>query len=309
MKKHSETNGTADAPRELQSETLLTMAREYFATDFSHSDRRACPDRLTLNSLAQGGRLPDAALRAHLFGCSACFQAYRAARAACPAPVRMGLDWRNHWRRLSIMKFGGLPLAVVLASAAFLLGICLLTWARWRAEHSPDLSLSVTTEQAAPTLTPTLQTIPQTPTVQPAAPVEQVNELTAPPTNSPVKPHSVGPAASTTVRVDLNEYVALRGVTEQSGSGKQVINLAPVLTRLQLRLPEGSPTGAFTISLVDAYNRVLASTIASSSAGNRLVATFDLGPIAAKAYCLRIFHPAEPPSCYPVLIQAQNRNP
>jgi hypothetical protein len=268
----TQVNDAGEMEPELQAEGLTELARAYFAHDFPNPARHDCPERATLRASAQTGRLPDDALRAHLFGCSECFQDYRAARQV-PAPVT------SSWSDLLRARFTLKPALAWTGAALLLLTAGLFSWTNRRSEAQPGAALT-----QAQTPTPTLPVMPSVAPSQVPAPRRS--------------------AAATTVQVDLNAYLALRDVTEPSGARPQAIALSPVRTRLHLRLPEGSLPGGYTVSLLDEFDRAIATERATSRDGQRLSVLLDLRGADARSYRLRLQFPGEPPALYPVRVTA-----
>lgn len=283
--------GMKNQTREVQPETLHELACEYFGNDFPNPDRHACPDQTSLLATARTGRLPDDSLRAHLFGCSACFTAYRTALATQHAivPAITGQATPSFWRawparvRESFARQPGFAWATVtflLLTVSFL--TWMLMWTRWR--NTPP-SLAV-----IPTLT---QTPPST---VPAQPV-----LTELPASAPPRP-TVASKISATLDVDLSEYVALRDAAAPEAQARPVIKLTPVPTQLRLRLPEGSLAGLYTVRLLDERDQTVASTKTTSRDGTQLDVTLNLQGVALKRHRLELHHVGQPPGVYTVLV-------
>ena len=256
-------------PLELHPDALRELASDYFAEDFPNPDRSDCPAPARLQSLAQTGGLPDDQLRAHLFGCSACFTAYREARALRPVAAP-----QESWRDKLATTFAWRPGLAWAGAAVLLLG---LVWLMRTPRHSEQAAPPVLLANQSPT--PTLAPVPSLVTATPA------------------------PAALTQavdLPVDLNDYLALRDVT--APNGERVIRLTPTLTHLQLRLPEGSLPGAYTVSLVDDAERPVLPAQTLRRRGDSLLALFDLRRLAAKRVRLRVQAAGEAPDFYPVQI-------
>lgn len=259
---------------ELHPDRLRELASEYFAEDFPNPDRRACPAPARLQSLAQTGGLPADELRAHLFGCSTCFTAYREARALRPvaAPPR---TWRDHLAT----TFAWRPGLAWAGAAVLLLGIIWLTRAPRRNAPS-SAPILIAQQSPEPTATPA-------PTLAPVT--------------GPTAPVALAKA------VDLNDYLALRDVA--AATGERTIQLAPVLTRLQLRLPEGSLPGVYSISLVGDSDKPILPPQNVSRHRDTLTVTLNLRRLAAKKLRLRIQGGGEAPDFYPLQIGSAPRRP
>jgi hypothetical protein len=265
---------TKGEPLELNSGALRELAGEYFAEDFPNPDRRDCPAPARLQALAQTDRLPDDELRAHLFGCSACFTAYREARAMQPVATPE-LSWRD---KLAT-TFTWRPGLAWAGAAVLLLGLSWLMRAPRHNEPSPAPSL-LAQQSPTPTVTPAPTLVLETP---------------------PSAPDAI------TKAVDLNNYLALRDAAATNGD--RTIQLAPVLTRLQLRLPEGSLSGVYSVSLWGESNQTVLPAQTVRRRGNTLTATMDLRRFGAKNLRLRIQGPGEAPDFYPVQIGTAPRQP
>ncbi len=257
---------------ELHPDALRELASNYFAEDFPNPDRSDCPAPARLQALAQTGRLPDDELRAHLFGCSACFTAYREARALLPVAAPP-----LSWREKLATTFTWRPGLAWAGAAILLLGLIWFTRTQRRSEPTASPVL-LANQSPTPTLAPA-------PTLTPAPPAP----------------------AAITQPVDLNDYLALRDVT--APNGERVIRLTPKLTRLQLRLPEGSLPGAYVVSLVDDAESPVLPTQKLRRRGDSLLALLDLRRLAAKRVRLRIQASGEAPDFYPVQISSATRQP
>lgn len=288
-----EEQGMEHPSHAVEPETLHELARTYFGTDFPNPEHQACPDRAALLASAQTGRLPDDTLRAHLFGCSACFTEYRTALASRHAivPAITGQASPSFWRAWPAKvcaAFAPHPGLAWASLTLLLIAASLITWIRWH--NTPS----------SPLATPNLaQTQPST-NQSPLASVEAPTTTPQPPTN-PTTATVTAP-----VRVDLNEYIALRDATEASTQGKSAIKLTPVPTQLRLRLPEGSPAGTYTVQLLDERSHPVATTTAQSRGGQHLNATLDLRGVAAQRYQLEVQPPSGPPLRCPVQVSARN---
>lgn len=284
--------------REIEPDELIEFAREYFAADFPNPDRGSCPDRATLDSLARSGSLPDDELRAHLFGCSNCFSEYRTALAERPqiSPVvSQKPSWQDRWRGVWTSFIPSLRPSLAWTSAIALV-IALSVWVAWRkGTDAPPQNVVQHSSQRDVSPSATAPSVP--------APMPQNDRIIEPPVPRPhldKKQRIVEPAVEATVSIDLNELVAMRGVSDSSRLGSKVIMLSPVRTRLKLRLPEGSLAGRYTVSLVDKDERAITFKEASSPDGRTLVATLDFKDINNNGLRLKIQRQSEPADFYPV---------
>lgn len=295
-------------------EEITALAQTYFATDFPNSERLGCPTTATLRSLVRADELPDDLLRAHMFGCSECFQEYRAAlearRSAAPLP---NVSWLS---RLKATLTG--QRTPVFAGALSLVLLCFIgayVWQKLRAVPAPivahnDAASANTSQDASSTdarasVTPGSVTEAERQTEQPAH--------VAPTNQKPVSPQRPRPTdqpprdliAMNTVKVDLEDYTALRGGADTGGGQAQTIKLSRTRTRLLLTLPEGSLEGLYDVSIVDASGNSLATAKARSADGQTIAATLDLQKLPVQKYRLRISREGEAPGYYPIILETQ----
>ncbi len=279
---------------EREVEQLIGFAQEYFATDFPNPTRAECPSPTAMQTLARSGELPDDELCDHLFGCSECFRAYRAAleagRVTAPA---IAASWRREWRERMAATFALKP---AFALTVILLAVSGALWLTWR-------------EQAIPATPRTAQLQPQpTVTVPSPAAEEQSLRQEAPGKRAGSKPSAPprahrAPAPLTVVEADLDELVAMRDVTASRVEAK-AITLRQTRTLLKLTLPENSRPGVYRASIVNAAGQPLLTQRASSDGGVNLGLEFDLRKLAAGSYQLRLARRGAVPSNYPVKIVA-----
>jgi len=289
--------------RKMEPDKLIEFAREYFAADFPNPDRRGCPDRATLDSLARSGRLPDDDLRAHLFGCSDCFNEYRTALAERPqmSPVISRKEsWQDRWRAAwtPIIR----P-SLAWASAAALV-IALAVWTTRRAEpEAPSQNIAQHRSQAGAS-SPAPALSDPAPTPQIASTVESL----APQPRLIMKRRKAVPAVEATVSVDLNEYVAMRDVKGTNRFIQPAITLQAVRTRLKLNFPEGSLAGTYNVSLLDEFDIAIVANTATSRDGKKLVTVLDLRGVRPKSYQLSLEHQEEWSESYSVVVVKPKRS-
>lgn len=277
-------------------EQLITFGREYFATDFPNPARVGCPSPGALQTLARSDELPGDELCDHLFGCSECFRAYRAAletsKATAPA---VAASWWSDWRERLVAVFTLKP-AFALAGVVILLAVSGALWLAWRDKAIPA------TPRAAQ-----VQPQPSAMISSPAA-EEQSSRHEAPgkradsKTSAPPRARRA-PAPLTVVEADLDEFVAMRDVTA-SGAQAKAITLRQARTLLKLTLPENSWPGVYHASIINAAGQSLLTQRASSPDGVNLRLEFDLRNLAAGNYHLRLARQGAMPSSYPVKIVA-----
>ncbi len=285
---------------EISPDELIQFARDHFANEFPNPTGRDCPNGATLNSLARSGRLPDDQLRAHLFGCSNCFQEYRQALAerrqplaaipesSWPETLRAKIETAADWFRPKLVWAG--------AATALLLGFAI--WTVWRAH--PGAS----TPDAAPQI---LQA--QSPSPAPAQPnpipLEQVARVAEPPAPQPslsARRPKVAFAIEATVNIDLNEFIAMRNLETANQVTRKIIQLQAVQTRIKLNLPEGSLAGKYQVSLLDEFDSPLVTKTVTSCKGRQLVSVLDLRRIPTGSYQLSLKHKTEWAESYPAFV-------
>ncbi|MGH9846595.1 MAG: hypothetical protein ACREEM_48470 [Blastocatellia bacterium] len=281
---------------EREAEQLIGFAREYFATDFPNPTRTGCPSPAALQSLARSGDLPDDELCDHLFGCSECFRAYRAAleagRAAAPAVAASG--W-SEWRERLAAVFALKP-AFALAGIVILLAVSGAVWLAWRNEAIPATP-HVAQIQPPPSATISSPAAEERPSRN-EAPGERAGKMTS---ASP-RPHRPS-ATLPVVEADLDEFVAMRDVTASRAEAK-AITLRQARVRLKLSLPENSRPSVYRASIVNAVGQPLRTQRAGSADGVNLRLEFDLRKLAAGSYHLRLARQGATPANYPVKIVA-----
>lgn len=105
--------------------------------------------------------------------------------------------------------------------------------------------------------------------------------------------------ARVTVKLDF-ERAALVRDGDYAGDQK-IMRISPVRTRFVLTLSEGSPRGAYQVSMVDGYGKPLIARAGSSLDGKILKTVIDLEGLRGK-YRLCVSRRDEAPDCYPVLV-------
>ena len=278
-------------------DNLIASARCYFADDFPNPSRVGCPNPTSLAEMADAKRLPDASLRAHLLGCSECFEYLNtlltSRRVETPASPVWGEIIRavtGSWRPLT--------------AAALFAAACVFVWSVWPyvAGQSPKgisppapsgAGLSAGVDLPAPTPAAVV-----TPT-----PPESVKLHTpdAPPKGNPRTGGSKPPALAThLVRIDLSVRLLLRGSDDKDDEGP--IRVTTARNYLSIRLPEDSPRGEYTVSLVDAFGETVIAGKARSRDGKRVALVMDMRRLPSKHYRLCISHAEGIPSCFPLSV-------
>jgi hypothetical protein len=112
-----------------------------------------------------------------------------------------------------------------------------------------------------------------------------------------------------TVRVNLDGRSTLRDAGA-SGQGEKITNLPGSLTRLVLRLADGSGPGEYSLTIVDAFGATV-FTRNSSSRGRILKAVIDTRGIRPGEYRLCVRNKSQEenvPDCFPMMIRSSRTN-
>jgi len=284
-----------DDSSEREIERLIAFGREYFATDFPNPARVGCPPQATLQTLARSGDLPGDELCDHLFGCSECFRAYRAAleagRATAPA---VAASWRREWRERLAPAFAFKQLFALAVILLAVTGAVLLVWRDKAVPATPRLA------QLQP---------------QPSATISIPANEEQPSRNEPPTGRAGGKTSESTrahrhsepfqeVKADLDERERTRGMTAGGAEAKEFPPLRQGRVRFDLLLRENSRPGVYHASIVNAAGRVLRTQRAISADGVNLRLEFDLSGLAAGNYYLRLARQGDMPANYPVKIVA-----
>jgi hypothetical protein len=281
------------------AERLVAFAREYYSTAFPNPDRRDCPPPEKIRTTVLSGLPPNEGLSRHLFGCSECYNFYRALRAereASPGAVAASQGAAVASRRSRLASaFGGQlgPRRWVLVGAAAL-AVVAFGWAVWRVV----VGKKETAAHNAPVVTPTPSPAAEAPAPAPvgATPAPLIASASPPPRAGDIESDLI-------VRhVDLEAYAARRGAAALGDGGESGIGLPPARLRLTLTLPENSGADRYSVSLVNRSDQVIAAARARSHDGRRLTVNLDLRRLAGGSYRLRLARPGEPPEYYRVLI-------
>lgn len=264
------------------AEELTAAAQALFAREFANPQRLGCPAPGTLQAVVQAQQLPPEDLRAHLFGCSECFNEYRAAvLAQRQQAAATSVAWRD---RLAAVWWGWrAPLLV--GAAALLLAAGLFLW-RTR-PTAPQLS------QTNP------RPAPATPASAERAKPEADKDTAAQSALATSQPtpelQSKAAAELLAINVDLNEYRSLGAQSRSSASKEEEpIKLPAARLQLTLGLRKQSAAGSYRIRILDAADHSLAVARAQSRDGKSLVVTFDLRWLVEQAATLRIERAAQP---------------
>ncbi|HEX2487995.1 MAG TPA: hypothetical protein VHR27_01255, partial [Blastocatellia bacterium] len=279
------------APEALDTDEIVTLARRYYATGFPNPQRRGCPPPGEIVKVVSRRRAPDNDLREHLFECSECFGEYRQALAQIRNDV---VGWQRLVSILSVKRVSTLAVILLLVLAGSLI---------WRKPTPEALNEQITRSD------PSGGQVGGTGEATSNKTDARLNAgpITAKIENPPVKRRAVDensrssgrPESSVkTIEVDLDNYQVLRRSQEE----KPPIVLPAVHARLVLRLPETGAAGKYTVSLINAFGRVLLSTPALSHDGAKLQVKLDLRRVTPQKYRLRLSRNGEAPAYYDVIV-------
>src|SRR5215475_6012071 len=102
--------------RDVDTEGLASLARQYYAARFPNPQRLGCPPPGEIIKVVMSRQAPDEALREHLFECSECFGEYRQALAQSrPAPDEAA------WTKRLVLIFASKGSAMALTPAILIL--------------------------------------------------------------------------------------------------------------------------------------------------------------------------------------------
>jgi hypothetical protein len=257
-----------------KAEEIVSLAQEYFSHEFPSSGRD-CPTPGEIVTLIETGKLPDEALREHLLVCSRCFATYRdrLQRHRDTQPVGSRRRWisellHNPWLR-------------VLAASSTVLLVIVLAVLYLKSDNTQEKVTSVN------------------------SPVEVVNANSNVVTNTPPSAVRIDPSTKTerpthVARIDLGNYSPPRG-SETSGEPPPV-QLEQKSTAFAITLPDGSPVGTYSVSVLDAFGKAIKTRNSYSADGKRLTTTLNLVSLRNQKYRLCVSRSSEPPSCYPIVI-------
>lgn len=256
------------------SEELVSLAQEYFSHEFPNSGR-GCPSPDAMVKQIESRELPDDDLRKHLLACLTCFVSYqeclqtsRDMQSVVPLSQRIADFVRNPWMRVLVPSLPVLLLAVV---AVFYL-------------RPKNTQQNVTPVNS---------------------PVEVVNANTnAATTASPSRVQVDSPTqldrGTHVARVDLRNYSPQRG--SETGQEPAPLQIEQKPTAFTITLPEESPPGTYSVSILDAFGEQIRTRTSYSADGKRLTATLNLDNLRSRNYRLCVSRSDEPPNCYPIVI-------
>lgn len=303
-------------PKFESHDEMITFARGYFASDFTNPERTGCPEPGAFGEIVRAGKQPDAKLRAHLFECSECFVEFdlemRARGDIQPATVsRWGKPPGGYLPRPAPLLAGALCLLLIALSGIYL-------WHVYRGKTTPDIAdqqpkhISLRPD-GAPKGDSTATATPQASPSQITS-TERAEKFPRPHVSARrQEPSFPRPRASRqdadelvgvdTVKVDLEEYTALRG----GGGVENAINLSRSPTSLELTLPEGSAEGLYSLSILDYSGKALVTAKTRSADGKSLKAILDTRKLAPQKYRLRLSREGEASQYYMVVVNGSEK--
>ena len=257
-------------------EELVSLAQEYFSHEFLVSGGD-CPSPNEIIEQIESGKLPDDALRQHLLSCSRCYVTYservRRTRNTQPAVVgslrrRLSQSLRRPWLRILVPS---LPLLLLVLFAVFY----------FRPRNPQEKVTSVN------------------------PPSEVVNENANAATAAPSPSVQTGPSnriegPTHVAQVDLRNYSPQRG--GETGAEPPPLQVEQKSTAFMITLPEDSPPGAYSVSILDAFGKPIKTRTSYTADGKRLTATLNLNNLRSRNYRLCVSRSDEPPTCYPIVI-------
>jgi hypothetical protein len=304
----------------LDAELLTSLARRYYATRFPNPQRLGCLPRGEIIKVLSERRVPDQALREHLFECSECFGEYRQALAQSqPAPDKF--TWRKLLASIGALKLTAAAIALLILSSPFFFDGLI--------PRKPALEAGQITSSppsGARAGDSGVSAPDQTATTSVAAISEGNLAMDKERKSSSIlRPGALG---AETFEVDLDNYQVFRrsrrdelnAVNEKSSDregaitpgepdtappGEKIISLPATRANLVLRLPETGVPGKYIVSLIDGFGRPLLTNSAFSFDGVKLRMTLDLRRVPRKKYRLRLWRNNEAPAFYDVIIGAR----
>ena len=259
---------------------LFSLARKYFSHEFPGSGH-GCPSAGEMVELIESGKLPDETVRSHLLTCSQCFVTYKerlqrsreSQRAAGFLPQR-------------ISKLVHYPWVRILAPSLSVVLIAVVAVIYFRPRNDQE-KVGLANQ-----------------------PVQVVNAnanivTTSSPSFVGIEPSNNVEKSTHVARVDLRNYSPQRG--NGAGAEPPPLQIEQKLTAFSITLPESSPPGAYSVSIVDAFGKAINTRISNSVDGKRLTATLNLDNLKSQKYRLCVSRSDEPPNCYPVVITRRGK--
>lgn len=261
----------SNRPPDFESvEELTSFARNHFAVSFPNPSRIRCPPSGEIEGLIKSGQPPSDNLREHMFECSECFNIFREQISRRKATQ---VNEISIWQQI-IAPIQARPLISVVATLLIAFAVAgVLLWRR-----SANQATRVARD-AAPNSS-------------------RVNAERVPPQNADPGSES----AKSSVKIDLDNYSLSRRGPEAVVKPRDVM-ISNNLTRFDVTLPEGSPSGSYVVSIVDANDNVVREVSASSPDGRTLSAELDLRKLAKQQHRVCVSRAHEAPVCYPIALR------
>src|SRR5262249_2181652 len=239
-------------------------AVEYFSNAFPNPARDGCPDPERLGQAAESIGLVTGDIRTHLFQCSECFKAFRAARPSAAPSEHGTAPATAAGSRVRAMA------ATAAAIVAFV-GVGLLLSSTWNRR-----------------MTTTFDT--------------RSTNLLTPGGNSASREPSGSHDLPTVVRVQVLTGAVRRGTAESTQSSAAPIAIPPEPIRFEIALPDGYPDGEYRVAIVTPFDDVLVEARVDS-AGRIVAALVDAGRVQSGRGFLRIEHGGQPPDYVPIVVE------
>jgi len=271
----------------VSADQLIVAAREYFSSEFPNPHREGCPAPGVITRIAASGTLPTDDLRAHLFSCSECFTEFSETLAASAPAVSSRQPW---W---GFITSGGKPAFAVVTVLMLLTAVLFLIFVLRERPESPQ---QVTSNGKA--------------TTKPSPEVVEANKSTeSTPPSEITGERLTKNLVAARLNVDLEDYPVLR---DAAGEGLKIkpIQLVATLTEIILRLPEGSPSSPFMVSIKNTkLDRTYLSSRAQvpNSRTRILKARLDLRKLEPGRYVLCVSPASEVPFCYQASVAAASK--
>lgn len=256
-------------------EELVSLAQKYFSHDFPNSGCD-CPASAEIAKQIESEELPGDSLREHLLSCSKCFLTYRE-RLQRSRDMQSAVGSLR--RRISDLVRG--PWTRILVPSLPVLVVALLALLYFSPKNSPEKVTSVN------------------------SPVEVVNAnanvvTTASPSLVKTHPSDEIEKAPHVAQVDLRDYSPQRG--NEAGEEPAPMQIEQKPTAFVITLPDGSPPGTYSVSILDAFGKPIKTRTSYSADGKRLTAALNLDNLRNQKYRLCVSRSDEPPNCYPIVI-------
>lgn len=275
----SDNNDERDQSAPETPEELFSLARKYFSHEFPGSGH-GCPSAGEIVELIESGKLPDDTLRSHLLTCSKCFGTYKErlqrSRESQPAAgfLPRGISELVHYPWVRILALGLSVLFIAVVAVIYL-------------RPKNDQEKVGLANQPAQVLNANANVV-----------------TTTSPSSVGIESNNVEKSTHV-ARVDLRNYSPQRG--NDAGAEPSALQIEQKSTAFMITLPENSPSGSYSVSIVDAFGKTIKTRTSYSVDGKRLTATLNLDNLQSQKYRLCVSRSDEPPNCYPVVITRRGK--